>query len=95
MTHDREFDDETSQVRQLLAECRARLSEREAITVTAADLAVRHLFSLGLCLSAMEELTEDLELRRRIEAAIEETDNAIAELRRLIFDAQNGPEPEV
>ena len=63
--------------------------------MTAADLAVRHLFSLGLRLSAMEQLTEDLDLRRRIAAAIEETDKAIAELRRLIFDAQDGPEPEV
>ena len=63
--------------------------------MTAADLAVRHLFSLGLRLSAMERLTEDPDLRRRIEAAIEEADNAIAELRRLIFDAQDGPGPEV
>ena len=63
--------------------------------MTAADLAVRHLFSLGLRLSAMEQLTEDLDLRGRIAAAIEETDRAIAELRRLIFDAQDGPEPEV
>ena len=95
MARDRNFDDETSRVRQLLAECRERLSEREAIAVTTADMAVRHLFSLGLRLSAMRQLTEDPELRRSIEAAIEEADTAIAKLRRLIFDAQDGQEPEV
>ncbi len=95
MAHDRDFDDETSRVRQLLAECRGRLSERETITVTAADVAVHHLFSLGLRLSAMEQLTEDPELRGRLEAAIEEADAAIVKLRRLIFDDQDGENPEV
>jgi len=95
VTHDGDFDDDTSRLRQLLAECRARLSERGTIAVTAADMAVRHLFSLGLRLSAMEQLTEDPELRGRIEAAIEEADAAIVKLRRLIFDAQDGEQPEV
>jgi hypothetical protein len=87
---DSEYHDEVARVRASLAECQRRLAAQEGIAVTVADLAVRHLLSLGLQLSAMEDFTDDPELRRRIEVAIQEADTAVAEVRRVIFDGEQG-----
>jgi hypothetical protein len=62
--------------------------------MSAVDTVIRHLFSLGLQLSAMEGLTDDPELRLRIDAAIEEADVAITELRRVIFNASDTDQPD-
>jgi signal transduction histidine kinase len=77
-------------MRALLAECRQRLSEHLRITVSSTDSAIQHLLAIGLQLAAIEGSTDDPELRSQIEKAIQEADAAIKDLRRMVFDLQDG-----
>jgi PAS domain S-box-containing protein len=68
----------------------ARITEQERIATVLADTMVRRLFAIGLQLSGVLQLTSGLE-RKRIEAAINEADNAISELRRAVFNSGREP----
>jgi signal transduction histidine kinase len=51
----------------------------------------RRLFTIGLQLSGVLKLTTGTEVYQRIEAAIEEADSAISELRRAVFSSGRQP----
>jgi PAS domain S-box-containing protein len=68
----------------------ARITEQERIASVLADTMIRRLFTIGLQLSGVLNLTTGLD-RQRIEAAINEADNAISELRRAVFNTGRGP----
>ncbi len=70
----------------------ARIIEQERIASVLADTIVRRLFSVGLQLSGVLELTSGPE-RQRVEAAISEADKAISELRRAVFHTGLEPGP--
>jgi PAS domain S-box-containing protein len=72
----------------------ARIAEQDRIASVLADTMARRLFTIGLQLSGVLKLTTGLEVRQRIEAAINEADNAIRELRRAVFNPGPGPSPE-
>jgi PAS domain S-box-containing protein len=65
----------------------ARTAEQERVVNALADTVVRRLFSIGLHLSGVLGLATSPELRQRAEAAIDEADQTINELRRAVFDA--------
>ncbi len=69
----------------------ARIAEQERIASALADTMARRLFTIGLQLSGVLRLTAGLEVRQRIQAAINEADSAIKELRRAVFNP--GPKP--
>jgi len=91
---DQDFDSDPARVRALLAECRQRLSEHVRISVSAADSAIQHLLTIGLQLSAIEDGSDDPELRARIETAIQEANAAISDLRRMVFDLESGTDAD-
>ena len=91
---DQDFDSDPARVRALLAECRQRLSEHIRITVSAAHSAIQHLLAIGLQLSAIEDDSDDPELRAQIEKAIQEANAAISDLRRMVFDLQDDTEED-
>jgi len=59
--------------------------ERDRIAVQLQDTAVRRIFSVGLTLHGAAGLTAEPEVRRRIEAAIDELDHVVREVREAIF----------
>jgi PAS domain S-box-containing protein len=63
----------------------ARIAEQDRIATALADTMARRLFAIGLQLSSVLRLATGAELRQRIETAVDETDRAIAELRRAVF----------
>ena len=69
----------------------ARIDEQERIASALADTMARRLFTIGLQLSGVLKLTTGTEVRQRIEAAIEEADSAISELRRAVFNPGRRP----
>jgi DNA-binding response OmpR family regulator len=58
--------------------------ERTRIAVDVHDLVVRRLFALGLALTAVQESAAG-EVRRRIEEAVRELDEVIADIRSTVF----------
>jgi PAS domain S-box-containing protein len=68
----------------------ARIGEQERIASALADTMARRLFTIGLQLSGVLKLTTGLEVHQRIEAAINEADSAITELRRAVFNPGQG-----
>ena len=58
--------------------------ERTRIAVDVHDLVVRRLFALGLALTAVQESASG-EVRRRIEEAVRELDEVIADIRSTVF----------
>jgi PAS domain S-box-containing protein len=69
----------------------ARIAEQDRIATALADTMARRLFTIGLQLSGVLKLTTGLEVHQRIEAAINEADNAISELRRAVFNPDHNP----
>ncbi len=64
----------------------ALIAEQDRIATALADTMARRLFTIGLQLSGVLKLTTGLEVHQRIEAAINEADSAITELRRAVFN---------
>jgi PAS domain S-box-containing protein len=73
------------------SELLARINEQDRIATSLADTMARRLFTIGLQLSGVLKLTTGTEVYQRIEAAIEEADSAISELRRAVFNSGRGP----
>ena len=71
----------------------ARIAEQDRIASALADTMARRLFTIGLQLSGVLKLTTAPEVRQRIEAAINEADSAITELRRAVFNTSPGASP--
>jgi len=68
-----------------------RIDEQDRIATALADTMARRLFTIGLQLSGVLKLTTGLEVHQRIEAAINEADSAISELRRAVFNPGHHP----
>jgi signal transduction histidine kinase len=73
------------------SELLARINEQDRIATSLADTMARRLFTIGLQLSGVLKLTTGTEVYQRIEAAIEEADSAISELRRAVFSSGRQP----
>jgi PAS domain S-box-containing protein len=73
------------------SELMARIGEQERIASALAETMARRLFTIGLQLSGVLKLTTGTEVHHRIEAAIEEADGAISELRRAVFNPGRRP----
>ena len=68
---------------------------RDLIAARLQSEAVRRIFAAGLTLQSAAGLTDAPEVRRRIEAAIGELDQAIRDVRAAVFDAGLGPRSAV
>jgi hypothetical protein len=64
---------------------------RDLIAARLQSEAIRRIFAAGLTLESAAGLTDAPEVRRRIEAAIGELDQAIQDIRAAVFDAELGP----
>ncbi len=62
------------------------LAERERIARDLHDHVIQRLFGVGLSLQGQESRTSDPRLRERLEAAVQQVDEAIRDLRSSIFD---------
>jgi PAS domain S-box-containing protein len=69
----------------------ARIAEQERIASALADTMARRLFTIGLQLSGVLKLASDAAVRQRIQAAINEADSAITELRQAVFNPGQQP----
>jgi PAS domain S-box-containing protein len=65
----------------------ARITEQERIAVVLADTLARRLFTIGLQVSGALELATGPELRQKLDAAVQEADAAIRELRCAVFNS--------
>lgn len=59
--------------------------ERDRIAARLQDTVIRRVFSAGLTLHGAAGLTTEPEVRRRVEAAIEELDHVVREVREAVF----------
>ncbi len=59
--------------------------ERDRIAAQLQDTVVRRVFSVALTLHGAAGLTTEPEVRRRVEAAIEELDHVVREVREVVF----------
>lgn len=64
---------------------RTVIRERDRIAAQLQDTVVRRAFAVGLTLHGAAGLTSEPEVRRRVEAAIDELDQVIREIRQAIF----------
>lgn len=64
------------------------IAVRDLIAVRLQSEAVRRIFAAGLTLQSAAGLTDAPEVRRRIQAAIGELDQAIQDIRAAVFDAE-------
>lgn len=63
------------------------VSERDRIADRLQDTTVRRVFTVGLTLHGAAQLTTEPEVRCRIEAAIDELDQVVREIREAVFSA--------
>ena len=66
------------------------LEERERIAKELHDGVIQSLFAVGMGLQGTAAATDDPEVARRLEAAVEEIDRAIRDLRNYIFGLRPG-----
>ena len=66
------------------------LEERERIGKELHDGAIQSLFAVGMHLQAMATASADADVARRLEAAVEDIDHAIRDLRNYIFGLRPG-----
>ena len=66
------------------------LEERERIAKELHDGVIQSLFAVGMGLQGTAAATEDREVARRLEGAVEEVDRAIRDLRNYIFGLRPG-----
>jgi signal transduction histidine kinase len=66
------------------------VEERERIGKELHDGVIQSLFAVGMNLQGMSAVTEDEELSRRLEAAVDDVDHAIRDLRNYIFGLRPG-----
>ena len=66
------------------------LDERERIGKELHDGVIQSLFAVGMNLQALASLSPDPETARRLEAAVEDVDHAIRDLRNYIFGLRPG-----
>ena len=66
------------------------VEERERIGKELHDGVIQSLFAVGMNLQGMAAATEDEELKRRLEAAVDDVDHAIRDLRNYIFGLRPG-----
>jgi signal transduction histidine kinase len=66
------------------------VEERERIGKELHDGVIHTLFAVGMNLQGMSAVTEDEELSRRLEAAVDDVDHAIRDLRNYIFGLRPG-----
>jgi signal transduction histidine kinase len=66
------------------------LDERERIAKELHDGVIQSLFAVGMSLQGAAAVSGDLEVSRRLEAAVEEIDGAIRDLRNYIFGLRPG-----
>ena len=81
--------EETQRVQQELSRLEV-LEERERIAKELHDGVIQSLFAVGMGLQGTAALAKDDEITRRIEAAVEELDRAIRDLRNYIFGLRPG-----
>jgi PAS domain S-box-containing protein len=75
------------QLRQAAEDLRV-LEDRERIARDLHDLVIQRLFAAGMTLQATRGLTDDPDVGRRVDAAVEELDATIREIRTVIFGLQ-------
>lgn len=63
----------------------ALLEDRERLAHDFHDLVIQRLFAAGMSLQSVQSLTDDREISNRVGQVIDEIDNAISELRSVIF----------
>ena len=66
------------------------LEERERIGKELHDGVIQSLFAVGMSLQGLASSTADAEVARRLEAAVEDVDRAIRDLRNYIFGLRPG-----
>jgi signal transduction histidine kinase len=66
------------------------LDERERIAKELHDGVIQSLFSVGMSLQGLASSSGDAEIARRLEAAVEDVDQAIRDLRNYIFGLRPG-----
>ncbi len=66
------------------------LEERERIAKELHDGVIQSLFAVGMGLQGAAAITEDEQMSRRLEGAVEEIDRAIRDLRNYIFGLRPG-----
>jgi signal transduction histidine kinase len=66
------------------------LEERERIGKELHDGVIQSLFSVGMSLQGLASSSSDAEIARRLEAAVEDVDQAIRDLRNYIFGLRPG-----
>jgi len=66
------------------------LEDRERIAKELHDGVIQSLFAVGMSLQGLATMSSDDETRRRIEAAVEDVDRAIRDLRNYIFGLRPG-----
>jgi signal transduction histidine kinase len=66
------------------------LDERERIAKELHDGVIQSLFAVGMSLQGLASSSSDAELARRLEAAVEDVDQAIRDLRNYIFGLRPG-----
>jgi two-component system sensor histidine kinase DevS len=64
------------------------LEDRERIARDLHDLVIQRLFAAGMTLQAARGMTDDGDLARRVDAAVDELDATIREIRTVIFGLQ-------
>lgn len=64
-------------------------AERERIARDLHDHVIQRMFAVGLSLEALAMRTAEGEVRRRLERAVEEVDDAIRELRSSVYDLRS------
>jgi signal transduction histidine kinase len=64
------------------------LEDRERIARDLHDLVIQRLFAAGMTLQATRGMTDDPDVARRVDAAVDELDNTIREIRTVIFGLQ-------
>jgi two-component system, NarL family, sensor histidine kinase DevS len=66
------------------------VEERERIAKELHDGVIQSLFAVGMSLQGAAAMASDIEVSRRVEAAVEEIDRAIRDLRNYIFGLRPG-----
>jgi PAS domain S-box-containing protein len=71
----------------------SRMVEQERIASSLAGTLVHRLFEVGLELNSIMKITAEPDVRRRIDAAAEDLDDAIRFLRQAVFDISTARRP--
>ena len=77
-----------------LAESEERIDERERLARDLHDRVIQRLFATSLSLQATATLSTDARVAGRIDAAIDDLDATIREIRTVVFALQRGRRPD-